>query len=992
MVPDVTSSQCWKHPFLSDMICNAGKYAPAIVAITESWLKPYHDDNKVSMDGYNMFRSDRKNRERGGVLLYLKETIPVIAHEIFDDDICQAVCCFCHPLDLLIFCAYKPCDASFSSFTGLLNFFETCMNQTEDLYKYSIIIVGDFNFPELWNVRNENIEAKSQSEKKFVSFLDKYFLHQYVDVSTRDEGSCHNILDLVITNNDRLVLDNKSEKTILSDHKIVDILLSPNQFKSSQEKSMPQELCLTGFQSLDLYKADFTSINHDLSSIDWNTLFNESSLEEFPKILYDTVLECCKKYTPSKELNVDKMFKVGNNRSYRILIRKLKKLQVRLKCIESKVPSSPKAVKIKIEITSIKEQIKINTNQQLDKREKKAIAKIRSNPKHFYAYVKKLYKSKQSIAQLLDDNGELQTDPKHIADILQDQFVSSFSDPNNSNKVIPLPHSSSMDAIFSNFTLTAENIILAIDEINTSSACPNFSIPAPVIKNCKTELATPLLIMWQNSLNCGKVPSYYKKQTIAPVFKKGSRVTRGNYRPISLTAHEIKIFERVLRNKIVTHLESNSLISCSQHGFRKGKSCLSQLLKHYDNILTNLLANEETDTIFLDFAKAFDKVDHQILLQKLKNIGILGNVFTWISNFLMDREQTVAVGGALSYIAKVISGVPQGTVLGPILFVIFANDINCVEHSVIGCFADDTRISKSISISHDSSLLQQDLENVISWANRNNMVMHDDKFVFVNFNIRSHRFTLGHLPFYNDNLHYNVGENELGPETSVKDLGITFTSNLSWSSHVSNITASAKKKAGWVLSSFKDRSRNVMLTLYKSLIRSLLEYSCPLWNGLNLEEVEKIEAVQRNITNKIIVPAHVDNYWKRLSYFNLMSLQRRRERYLIIMMWKITNSKISNDLNISFYSSYRNGICANVPPLQAANSRAQSLYDSSFAVKGPQLWNLVPPAVKQIGNMEQFKMQLDTFLFSIPDQPPVAGYLGQNHNSLLEWMSARIGR
>ena len=490
--------------------------------------------------------------------------------------------------------------------------------------------------------------------------------------------------------------------------------------------------------------------------------------------------------------------------------------------------------------------------------------------------------------------------------------------------------------------------------------------------------------MWKESLNCSTVPSYYKQQMIAPVFKKGSRVNPSNYRPISLTAHEIKIFERVLRNKIVHHLESHGLLSCEQHGFRKGKSCLTQLLKHFDDILQNLLNNQETDAIFLDFAKAFDKVDHQILLQKLKNIGITGRILAWIRNFLQDREQVVLVGGVHSYIAKVLSGVPQGTVLGPILFLIFANDINCVLHSKVGSFADDTRVFKSISTCMDSHLLQHDLQKLL-WADENNMQMHCDKFVFVNFHLRSHRHTLSKLPFYNDGLCYFVNEHKLEPALSVKDLGVTFTPDLSWSHHVSNIVKAAKKKAGWVLSSFRDRSRRTMLTLYKSLIRSLLEYSCPLWNGLSLQEVQELECIQRNFTYRIASPPSVDDYWKRLQYFNLMSLQRRRERYLIIFMWKIVYAKVSNDLNISFYYSIRHGICASVPSLRNAHSKAQSIYDKSFAVKGPQLWNLVPISIKSIGNLEQFKENLDNFLWDIPDQPPVHGYVGRNHNSLLEW-------
>ena len=226
------------------------------------------------------------------------------------------------------------------------------------------------------------------------------------------------------------------------------------------------------------------------------------------------------------------------------------------------------------------------------------------------------------------------------------------------------------------------------------------------------------------------------------------------------------------------------------------------------------------------------------------------------------------------------------------------------------------------------------------------------------------------------------------PSTSVKDLGITFTDDLSWEAHIHNITKSAKKKAGWALSAFRDRSPNVMKTIYKSVVRSLLEYNCPLWYGLSLEDIRSIEAIQRSFTDKINCPSYVEDYWDRLKYLNLMSLQRRRERYVIITMWKIFHKKVSNVLGISFYTTPRMGSCASIPPIVAGTSKAQTLYDKSFAVKGPQLWNIVDKNIKSIVTLEQFKIKLDTFLAKFPDKPPVAGYVVQNNNSLLEWRSS----
>ena len=255
--------------------------------------------------------------------------------------------------------------------------------------------------------------------------------------------------------------------------------------------------------------------------------------------------------------------------------------------------------------------------------------------------------------------------------------------------------------------------------------------------------------MWQDSLKSGFIAENFKSQLITPVFKKGSKSSPANYRPISLTSHLIKIFERVLRTKIVAHLEQNQLLCQNQHGFRKGRSCLTQLLKHVDTILNNFLKGCDTDSIYLDFAKAFDKVDHQILINKLHSYGIRGKLLQWIKSYLTNRTQTVSINGVHSYPAKVISGVPQGTVLGPILFLIYINDLNkCIHSSIISHFADDTRILKAIASTSDVTLLQTDLLDTITWSNKNKMVLHEDKFELLCHSLKKSN-PLKELPFSN---------------------------------------------------------------------------------------------------------------------------------------------------------------------------------------------------------------------------------------------------
>ena len=559
-----------------------------------------------------------------------------------------------------------------------------------------------------------------------------------------------------------------------------------------------------------------------IESVDWESLWETSDQENFPELFTQTVLTVCKICCPRKIPPKSKPKSL-----VRVPSRKKRKLQTELHAAENDAlcpEARLKSLRNKLALTHI--EIRDAINKTLEHREAKAAEKVKTNPKYFYSYAKKFSKKKSNISMLFDEHHVTRTHPKEIADLLQKQFLSVFSNPSKTN--INVANFSTPDIIHpfteDKLEFSLSDVIDAIDEIKPGASSGPDEIPVSLLKNCKEAMAKPIHLIWSKSLASGEVSSFYKFSNISPLHKKESKALASNYRPISLTSHIIKVFERVVRKKLVSYLEMNNLICNKQHGFRSGRSCLSQLLHHFDDVLESLTNNADFDSIYLDYAKAFDKVDHKLLIRKLHRYSLNPKIIRWIDSFLSDRKQAVVVDGHLSFLAPIISGVPQGTVLRPILFLIFINDIeHCITNSIIRCFADDTRVSITVFREQDVAKLQNDLYSVINWSENNNMSLHKDKFEYM-CHRHNRRGILTELPFVSELYQNSISEDKsLAPVGQLRDLGVLVSNDLSWTPHIKTTANKARQKAAWVLSVFKTRSPVIMLTLYKSMVRSLLE-------------------------------------------------------------------------------------------------------------------------------------------------------------------------
>ncbi|CAM5165119.1 unnamed protein product [Natator depressus] len=302
-----------------------------------------------------------------------------------------------------------------------------------------------------------------------------------------------------------------------------------------------------------------------------------------------------------------------------------------------------------------------------------------------------------------------------------------------------------------------------------------------VLKELKCEIAELLTMVCNLFFKLASVPNDWKIANVMPIFKKDSRGDPGNYRPVSLTSVLGKLVETIVKNKIVRHIEEHNFLCKSQHGFCKGRSCLTNLLEFFEGVNKHEDKGDPVDIVYLDFQKAFDKVPHQRLLRKLSCHGIRGKILSWIENWLKDREQRVGINGKFSEWRGVTSGVPQGSVLGPILFNLFINDLEKGVNREVAKFADDTNLLKIVKTKADCEELQKDLTKLSDWATKWQMKFNVDKCKVMHIGKNNLHYT------------YNMMGANLATTNQEKDLGVIVDSSLKTSTQC----AAAVKKSKW---------------------------------------------------------------------------------------------------------------------------------------------------------------------------------------------------
>ena len=784
-----------KVPYIEDLLKDKNQL---FVVLTETWLKN-HKQAELNIDGYSLYRADRKGRAytrgrySGGAAIYLRSDIAATTEKVlsFSNGVVESVVVYSEKENLLICAIYRqPDDSMHNHRSGVAELTQALkeISNVIDTLKGTpdILLCGDFNLPTATWCSTEN--APSTPNNALINalneFQNKHFLTQMVNKPTHKAG---NILDLIFTNNQQLINEIHCLPTQFSDHYVVEIA---SHFKSHFARQHQSQRQFTNvFDSLNFFSEDidWDQINGDLKNVEWDQVF--SGLEAEDK-LHCFLLICqsiSALHAPQKKDNTKSRH---NNipRDRRLLMRRRRKVTKQL----AKYPSGAVRGRLDQELIQIELKLQESYMNLSSAQEQKALAAIRRNPKYFFTYVKKFNKVKPSIGPLLNSSKQYATSNSEMARILSEQYSSVFSTRRDPLVDPALLFNSEDMSKLVDIQFNISDIIEAIDEISSNSAPGPDCFPAILLKQCKEVLATPLVTIWRECLDKGLTPTLLKLSLIVPIHKGDSTAMAKNYRPVALTSHLVKIFEKVIRKHIVKHLEANSSFNPSQHGFRSGRSCLSQLLTHYEMILSQLEEGHNVDVIYLDFAKAFDKLDFNVTLNKLKMLGIDGKIGRWIHSFLTGRHQSVVVNGEKSPPAEVLSGVPQGSVIGPILFLILIGDIDQnVAHAFLSSFADDTRVGKAIKSVADAALLQQDLNQVYQWAALNNMEFNEPKFDLLRY---GRNIELKDATSYVTDSNTPIEEKQM-----TKDLGVIMSNTGDFNDHISKVTETVRDLSSWIL-------------------------------------------------------------------------------------------------------------------------------------------------------------------------------------------------
>jgi hypothetical protein len=900
-----------------------------IIVLTETWLHEDITENEFIDNRYTVYRADRDRVatgrcDGGGVLIAIQRDLcdvvcaptillsndplpPVIDHLLIEFRISKR--CYC------IGAVYIPPKQNHQVY---LNYLDMLQNKfvDGDTGITDFFIVGDFNLPSYdWMSRNPHNQGPSLYDTKqihmyidnFMAVTNSYQLNTFANRNNR-------VLDLFFTNKTSCALSLVSDALLPPDeHHPPFCVLFPGKEKNYNIIRKP-------YVKLCFGSANYDNIKKDLSDIDWNHLLLNKGAEEAVSSFYETLYTTIDKNVPKKNVKTSKYPYWFTPTLIKLSIKK-NKAWITMK----KYNTDSNYYLYSIYRKKFKALLEICHKKYINKVENS----VKENIKYFWQYISHR-RNTSDIPSNVQYQGSVASDTAESCDMFSAFFQSVF-EPSSicedfSVNDLNLNHVDTTDLVINDVVFTRLEVHKALKTLDVSKSAGIDNIPSLFFKEIAAEIEKPLCYLYNKCLSDGVFPKIWKSARVVPIHKDGAKNDVKNYRPISILPVLSKVFERLIHNALYPHL--HGLILKEQHGFVKRRSTITNLISYTSNLFNALDKNKQIDSIYTDFRKAFDIVDHRILLEKIAFNGIRGSLWRWFKSYIFNRTQRVVIKGFESDVTIVTSGVPQGSILGPLLFVMFINDVyTCFKHSKFLLYADDLKIYRVIDKTEDHLLLQEDLDCFSIYCTNNKLQLSLNKCKKITFSKKR----------YLSKFDYSLNNNKIEEVDNIKDLGITYDSKLNFDIHIRNIIKKAYKLYGFVMRStteFKDPLTYIYL--FKSLVRPQLEYGVSIWNPLYKKYNNSIEIVQRKYLRRV----HFKHYKNHYSYasllmkFQLLDLQSRRSQLDAMLLYDFCNNKYDS-MDIINMIKYLVPSCPHMRSLRNKSLFSIPRYRTNAGIRSP---------------------------------------------------------
>ena len=920
---------------------------PMIVAVCEVKPKNGKDRHDYEIPGFSLHPINLDSPVGRGIAVYTHSSLDQSIVHIQSDVRFQEACLLEIKLrggDLMLFgCIYRSPTSSASSDKNNedLNRLFTSISKVNYTHR---CIVGDFNFKDINWSSWSTFHNEESKEQKFIETVRDCFYHQHNLENSRRRGSDEpSLIDLVFTDEAMQISEVHHQSPLgNSDHDVLTF-----RFDCYLDYSKPKKKFLYD-------KANFLEMRKHLEDDGWREKFvataKDKSVEEMWDSIKSMIMDMRGSFVPEKECACAPKWKdIGGfpvNSAAKEAIKE--KHAAHRNWMNSLRHGDPITARERFRKASNKTKRLI---RKCKRQFESSIAESsKTNPKPFWAHVRGRLKTKEGIAPLLqdpNDKSSMKFTDEEKANILQTQFSSVYTHEPKGEAPRMQPRTTiTIDKILVLEKMVSEEI----EKTNVNKSCGPDDIHPRMLKELVEFIALPISILLNKTMEAGVIPQDWKRAYVSAIFKKGSKSIAENYRPISLTSLVCKLMETMIKKEIMTHLTENNLLSPRQFGFINGRSTVTQLLKYLDCCIDKVVRGNVVDCIYLDFAKAFDTVPHKRLLNKLEAYGITGKLLNWIKAFLVGRSQAVKVNGVESEIKAVLSGIPQGSVLGPILFIIYINDILDNIDSEGFLFADDTKIFKTILSKADAESLQSDIDSLEAWS----------KEWLLRFNPKKcHVLSLGKLENTHYTMRYKIYDSELEHVFEEKDLGVTIDMQLKFEEHVSSKVKIANAMVGLIRRSFSFLSPYLFRKLYIAFVRPHLEYAQSVWAPHSAKLIKMIENVQIRAT-KLVDGLDSLPYPERLKKLDLPTLCHRRVRGSMIELWKHFYVYSRETLSNTFEPRLRSTRAHNMQILEhIPKDGVRGLQANSFYYRHARTWNSLPADIVEAATINTFKNKLD---------------------------------